>query len=99
MICRCRLLSSTTSKSTSPSVPMPAAVRYNASGDPSPPVPDAQHFGGLQLALALHPHLGQDQVPRIPRHLRIGKFRQRNRLLICSATASRLAAPPPQCWE
>ncbi len=39
MTCRCRLVKSTTSKSTSPMVPTPAAERYSASGDPNPPVP------------------------------------------------------------
>src|SRR6186997_3739 len=38
-ICRCRFVTSTTSKSTSPIVPTPAAVRYSASGEPSPPAP------------------------------------------------------------
>ena len=38
-ICRCRLLKSTVSKSTMPSVPTPAAARYMATGDPSPPAP------------------------------------------------------------
>ena len=39
MTCRCRLDSSTTSKSTMPSVPTPAAARYSSAGDPSPPAP------------------------------------------------------------
>src|SRR5438270_498897 len=34
MICRCRLVKSTTSKSTIPSVPTPAAARYMSSGAP-----------------------------------------------------------------
>src|SRR5215217_5934568 len=38
-ICRCRFVTSTTSKSTSPIVPTPAAARYSASGEPSPPAP------------------------------------------------------------
>src|SRR6187200_1000895 len=38
-IWRCRFVTSTTSKSTSPIVPTPAAVRYSASGEPSPPAP------------------------------------------------------------
>ncbi len=37
--CRWRLEVSTTSKSTSPKVPTPAAARYIATGAPSPPVP------------------------------------------------------------
>ncbi|SKT88888.1 Uncharacterised protein [Mycobacteroides abscessus subsp. abscessus] len=39
MIWRCRLDSSTTSNSTMPMVPTPAAARYNSVGDPSPPAP------------------------------------------------------------
>ena len=39
MIWRCRLDSSTTSKSTMPSVPTPAAARYISAGLPSPPAP------------------------------------------------------------
>src|SRR3990167_8419913 len=39
MTCRCRFDSSTRSKSTSVSSPTPAADRYIASGDPSPPAP------------------------------------------------------------
>ena len=37
--CRCRLVSSTRSKSANPSVPTPAAARYMAAGDPRPPAP------------------------------------------------------------
>ena len=36
---RCRLLSSTTSSSTRPMVPIPDAARYIAAGEPSPPAP------------------------------------------------------------
>ena len=39
MICRCRLEVSTLSSSTMPMVPMPAAARYRAIGEPSPPAP------------------------------------------------------------
>ena len=39
MICRCRLDSSTTSNSTMPSVPTPAAARYSRAGLPRPPAP------------------------------------------------------------
>src|SRR3954447_1892258 len=41
MIWRCRLDSSTTSNSTMPSVPTPAAARYISTGEPSPPAPTA----------------------------------------------------------
>jgi hypothetical protein len=37
--CRCRLLVSTTSKSTMPMRPTPAAARYIAAGEPRPPAP------------------------------------------------------------
>ena len=39
MIWRCRFDSSTTSKSTMPSVPTPAAARYIRAGEPRPPAP------------------------------------------------------------
>src|SRR5690606_2136623 len=39
MICRCRLLSSTTSSSASMMLPTPAPARYSAAGAPSPPAP------------------------------------------------------------
>ncbi len=39
MIWRCRLDSSTTSKSMMPSVPTPAAARYSSAGEPRPPAP------------------------------------------------------------
>src|SRR4051812_38747649 len=38
-ICRCRFDSSTTSSSTIPSRPTPAAARYSPAGEPSPPAP------------------------------------------------------------
>src|SRR5213593_4481698 len=55
-ICRCRLVLSTTSKSTSPSVPTPARA-------------DEQDAGGLELFLPLDAYVGQDQVPRIAQDL------------------------------
>src|SRR5579885_3503934 len=39
MIWRCKLDSSTASKSTMPSVPTPEAARYKIAGEPSPPTP------------------------------------------------------------
>ena len=39
VICRCKFVKSTTSKSTSPICPTPAAVKYKPRGAPSPPVP------------------------------------------------------------
>src|SRR4051794_2516233 len=41
MIWRCRFDSSTTSNSTMPSVPTPAAARYMSTGEPRPPAPTA----------------------------------------------------------
>src|SRR3989338_3005024 len=39
MICRCRLVKPTVSKSTMPRRPMPAAARYSPSGEQRPPAP------------------------------------------------------------
>jgi hypothetical protein len=47
MTWRCRLLSSTTSKSITPSVPTPAAARYISVGLPRPPAPTARTFAFL----------------------------------------------------
>ncbi len=47
--CRWRLLKSTTSKSTMPSVPTPAAARYIAAGEPRPPAPMQSTFAALSL--------------------------------------------------
>ena len=41
MTWRCRFERSTTSSSTMPSVPTPAAARYSAVGEPSPPAPSS----------------------------------------------------------
>ena len=41
---RCRLERSTSSSSTIPSVPTPAAARYSAVGEPSPPAPSSSTF-------------------------------------------------------
>ena len=41
---RCRLERSTVSSSTIPSVPTPAAARYSAVGEPSPPAPSSSTF-------------------------------------------------------
>src|SRR5215469_14789678 len=42
--CRCRFVKSTTSKSTRPNLPTPAAAKYKPSGAPSPPVPISSTF-------------------------------------------------------
>ena len=65
MIWRCRFDSSTTSKSTMPSVPTPAAARYSSAGEPRPPAPDAQHLGVLQAPLPGLAHVRDDQVPGV----------------------------------
>ena len=54
---RCRLLSSTTSGSTMPRVPTPAAARYRATGEPRPPGPHQQHSRGEQALLPGDAHL------------------------------------------
>ena len=71
--CRCRLLKSTTSKSTRPRRPTPAAARYSAAGEPSPPAPMQQHARRLQLALPVHAHLGHDQVAAVALHLLVAQ--------------------------
>ena len=48
MIWRCRFELSTTSSSMIPSVPTPAAARYNSAGDPSPPAPTTSTRACLQ---------------------------------------------------
>src|SRR6266545_2346082 len=54
MIWRWRLVKSTTSKSTMPSVPTPAAACTNA-----------EHACRFQLLLSFHTNLGHDQVARV----------------------------------
>ena len=44
MTWRCRFDSSTSSNSTIPSVPTPAAARYSSAGLPSPPAPTTSTF-------------------------------------------------------
>ena len=76
MIWRWRLLASTTSKSTRPIVPTPAAARYMRKRSAEAAGADAEHLGGLQLLLALHADLGQDQVPGVTGDLVVGKLWQ-----------------------
>src|ERR1017187_9649075 len=59
MICRCRLLKSTVSNSTMPMVPTPAAVRYNAIGEPSPPEPISNTFAALSRSWPSTPTSGR----------------------------------------
>ncbi len=70
---RCRLVKSTTSKSTRPMRPMPAAARYMPSGAPSPPVPISATFAALQLQLAFHADFGHDQVAAVAQNLVFGQ--------------------------
>ena len=82
MIWRCRLLSSTTSKSTRPMRPTPAAARYMTSGEPSPPAPTASTLRGLELLLPGHADFGHDQVPAVAADLLVAQVqarRQRHR--------------------
>ena len=46
---------------------------YSRTGLPSPPGTHAQHGARLQALLALHPELGQDQVPAVAGHLLRGE--------------------------
>ena len=45
-----------------PTVPTPAAAKYSAAGEPSPPAPRHNTLALQQFELALGPHLGQQQV-------------------------------------
>src|SRR6201996_9838877 len=58
MICRCRLDSSTTSKSTMPSVPTPAAARYSSAGEPRPPAPTTSTLAFLSRFCPVMPTSG-----------------------------------------
>ena len=73
---RWRLLKSTTSKSTRPMRPTPAAARYRPSGEPSPPAADEQHLAGFELLLPLHADFGHDQVAAVAEHLVLRKSRR-----------------------
>ena len=46
-------------------------------GRTEPARPDTEYPRGLQLPLALHAHLGQNQVPRVAREIVSGQLRQR----------------------
>ena len=64
-ICRCRLLKSTTSKSTRP---MPADAgrgQVQAQRRTEPAGADQQHAGGLEPLLPVHADFGHDQVPAV----------------------------------
>jgi hypothetical protein len=59
MIWRWRFDSSTTSKSTSPSRPTPAAARYSAIGEPSPPAPMHSTLAALSFFCPSIPTFGR----------------------------------------
>ena len=67
----------TTSKSARPSVPTPAAARYNDSGCAQPAGADTQHLGGFEPLLTRHCHLGHDEVPGIALDFRRGQGHRR----------------------
>ena len=56
---RCRFVRSTLSKSRMPSVPTPAAARYIATGDPSPPAPMQRTFASRSLRCPAAPMFGR----------------------------------------
>ena len=58
MICRCRFVKSTTSKSTMPMRPTPAAARYIPSGAPSPPVPTSSTLAAFSFSWPSMPTSG-----------------------------------------
>ena len=62
---RCRLERSTTSSSTMPSVPTPAAARYSAAGEPSPPAPISSTFASSSFCWPSRPTSGIEQVARV----------------------------------
>ena len=63
---RWRFDASTTSSSTTPIVPTPAAARYISAGDPRPPGADDEDPGVGQPSLALDADLGQQDVAGVP---------------------------------
>src|SRR6266700_7596483 len=56
---RCRLERSTSSSSTMPSVPTPAAARYSAAGEPSPPAPISRTLAASSLRWPTGPTSGR----------------------------------------
>src|SRR5712691_9812857 len=64
-IWRCRFDSSTTSASTIPMRPTPAAARYSDAGEPRPPAPASRSVEQLQLPFLAH--LRNQQVAALTR--------------------------------
>ena len=58
-IWRCRFVTSTRSKSTIPIFPMPAAARYIATGEPSPPAPITSTLASSSLRCPAPPMFGR----------------------------------------
>ena len=56
---RCRFDASTTSASTMPRVPTPAAARYSAAGEPRPPAPSSSTLLPRSLACPTSPTSGK----------------------------------------
>src|SRR6185437_8963392 len=79
--CRCRLVTSTLSKSTMPRCPTPAAARYNASGDPNPPAPTISTRPFFSFCCPASPTSGSSRC----------------RLYRSSSSRERLALSPAAC--
>ena len=60
-IWRCRLEASTSSMSTMPIVPTPAAARYSAAGEPSPPAPSSRTLEASSFAWPSVPTSGSSR--------------------------------------
>jgi hypothetical protein len=91
MTWRWRFETSTTSSSTIPSVPTPAAARYRAVGEPRPPAPRQEDLRVEQLLLPLLADLGQQEVARVALAL-LGRERERGLHLVAAVLPQRDAA-------
>ena len=74
MTWRCRLDSSTSSNSTMPSVPTPAAARYSSAGLPRPPAPMTSTLAFFSRFCPVHADVGDDQVPAVAADLVDGQL-------------------------
>jgi hypothetical protein len=77
MTWRCRLLSSTTSKSTMPSVPTPGGREVHQRRAAEAARADGEHLGVLQALLPVHRDVGDDQVAAVAHDLLAGQLRGR----------------------
>ena len=73
-ICRCKFERSTTSPSTSPMVPTPAAARYESGRRAQPTGSDEQHFALLSFSWPLPPTSLQNNVAAVSLNLLFGQF-------------------------